>query len=128
MVYYQASTDDIFPWDIVTTQGPCPLRVQSVVHLVETWSDEWAVTFNVSKCQFIDIMTTRAVTPLLVLLHNQAVPQVIEFKYLGVWVNSQLRWNHIQEFCRLCLNWLKNICKLCARYWGLHPRVVSVLM
>ena len=64
MVYWQAFANDIFPLDTVTTQGPCPLRVQTAVHLVETWSDEWVVTFNMSKCQFIDIITTRAVTPL----------------------------------------------------------------
>ena len=78
----------------MTTQGPCPPGVQNALHLVETWSDEWGMTFNVSKCQAIDITTMRAVAPLVVLLHNEAVPQVTELKYLGVWVGSQLQWDY----------------------------------
>ena len=39
-------------------------------------------------------MTMRAVAPLAVLLHGEAVPQVTELKYLGVWVDSQLRWDY----------------------------------
>ena len=49
--------------------------------------------------------------------------------YLGVWVDSQLRWDHhIQESYRLCLDRLRSIRRMCATYWGLHPRVVSVLV
>ena len=46
------------------------------------------MTFNVAKCQAIDIMTMWAITPLTMLLHGEAVPQITELKYLGVWVNS----------------------------------------
>ena len=119
----------MFIWDIVTTRGPCPPRVQSALHLVETWSDEWGMTFNVAKCQAIDISTLRAIAPLTVLLHGEAVPQVTELKYLGVWVDSHFRWDHhIRECCRGCLDRLRLIHRLCATYWGLHPRVVSVLV
>ena len=129
VVHCQAFADDMFIWDIVTTRGPCPPRVQSALHLVETWSDEWGMTFNVAKCQAIDISTLRAIAPLTVLLHGEAVPQVTELKYLGVWVDSQFRWDHhIRECCRGCLDRLRLIHRLCATYWGLHPRVVSVLV
>ena len=129
VVHCQAFADDMFIWDIVTTRGPCPPGVQNALHLVETWSDEWGMKFNVSKCQAIDITTMRAVAPLAVLLHDETVPQVTELKYLGVWVDSQLRWDyHIRECCRICLDRLRTIRRLCATYWGLHPGVVSVLV
>ena len=68
-------------------------------------------------------------SPPTVLLHGKAVPQVTELKYLGVWVDSQFRWDHhIRECCKGCLDRLKLIHRLCATYWGLHPRVVSVLI
>ena len=71
----------------------------------------------------------RAVAPLAVLLHDEAVPQVTELRYLGVWVDSQLRWDyHIRECCRICLDRLRTIRRLCATYWGLHPGVVSILV
>ena len=90
----QAFANDIFIWDIVTTRGPCPPGVQNALHLVETWSDEWGMTFNVAKCQAIDITTMRAIAPLALLLHGEMVPQVTELKYLGVWVDSQFCWDH----------------------------------
>ena len=129
VVHCQAFADDIFIWDIVTTRGPCPPGVQNALHIVETWSDEWGMTFNVAKCQAIDITTMRAIAPLALLLHGEMVPQVTELKYLGVWVDSQFRWDHhIRECCRDCLDRLRLIRRLCATYWGLHPRVVSILV
>ena len=88
VVHCQAFADDMFIWDIVSTRGPCPPGVQNALHLVETWSDEWGMTFNVAKCQAIDITAMRAIGPLAVLLHGETVPQVTELKYLGVWVDS----------------------------------------
>ena len=61
----------------------------------------------------------RAIAPLALLLYGETVPQVTELKYLGVWVDSQLRWDHhIRECCRLCLDRLRVIRRLCATYWG----------
>ena len=129
VVHCQAFADDMFLWDLVPTRGPCPPRVQHALHLVESWSDEWGMAFNVTKCQAIDITTLRAMAPLALLLHGELVPQVPVLRYLGVWVDSQLRWDHhIRECCRLCLDRLRSIRRMCATYWGLHPRVVSVLV
>ena len=129
MVHCQAFANDMFIWDIVTTRGPCPPRVQSALYLVETWSAEWNMTFNVAKCQAIDITTMRAIAPLAILLHGESVPQVTELKYLGVWVDSQLRWDHhIRDCCRVCMDRLRILRRLCATYWGLHPGVVSILV
>ena len=129
VVHCQAFADDMFIWDLVPTRGPCPPRVQHALHLVESWSDEWGMAFNVTKCQAIDITTLRAMAPLALLLHGELVPQVPVLRYLGVWVDSQLRWDHhIRECCRLCLDRLRSIRRMCATYWGLHPRVVSVLV
>ena len=63
------------------------------------------------------------------ILHVELVLETIDLKYLGVWVNSQLRWKpHIQECCWACLDRLRLLHWLYATYWGLHPGVVSVLV
>ena len=129
VVHCQAFADDMFLWDLVTTRGPCPPGLQHALHLVEMWSVEWGMTFNVAKCQAIDITSMRAIAPLAVTLSGELVPQVTELKYLGVWVDAQLRWeHHIRECCRACLDRLRLLRRLCATYWGLHPGVVSVLV
>ena len=50
VVHCQPFVDDMFIWDIVTTRGPCPPGVQNALHLVESWSDEWGMAFNATKC------------------------------------------------------------------------------
>ena len=99
-MHCQAFADDMFLWDLITTRGPCPPGVQHALHLVETWSVEWGMTFNVLKCQAIDITSMQPIAPLAVILHGELVLKAIDLKYLGVWVNSQLRWEpQIQECC-----------------------------
>ena len=57
IVRLQAFADDIPLWDIMTYRGSCPPRVQEALRIVEAWSQEWGLTFNVAKCQAIDIST-----------------------------------------------------------------------
>ena len=72
----------------MTYRGPCPPRVQEALRVVESWSHEWGLTFNVTKCQAIDISTLRQRSGLELRMHDALVTQVQEFRYLGVWVDS----------------------------------------
>ena len=65
--------------------------MQEALLMVVTWSTQWGMTFDVAKCQAIDLTTMRAIAPLAVSLYGEAVPHVIELTYLGMWVDSQLR-------------------------------------
>ena len=129
LVRLQAFADDILLWDITTYRGPCPPRVQEALRVVESWSHEWGLTFNVAKCQAIDISTLRRRSSLELRMHDALVTQVQEFRYLGVWVDSSLSWaRQIRESCCVCLTRLRVLRRLCATYWGLHPQVVEVLV
>ena len=129
LVRLQAFADDILLWDVMTYRGPCPPRVQEALRVVESWSHEWGLTFNVTKCQAIDISTLRQRSGLELRMHDALVTQVQEFRYLGVWVDSSLTWaRQIRESCCACLTHLCVLRRLCATYWGLHPQVVEVLV
>ena len=129
IVRLQAFADDILLWDIMTYRGPCPPQVQAALRVVEAWSQEWGLTFNVSKCQAIDISTLRLRSTLELRMHDALVTQVHEFRYLGVWVDSSLSWaRQIRESCGTCMTRLRVLRRLCATYWGLHPQVVEVLV
>ena len=59
-------------------------------------------------------------------MYDTLLNQVQEFKYLGVWVDASLSWEHqIQETCVACMIRIRAIRRLCATYWGLHPQVVA---
>ena len=124
----QAFADDILLWDIMTS-GILPPRVQEALSQCGAWSQEWGLTFNVAKCQAIDISTLRQRSSLELRMHDALVTQVQEFCYLGVWVDSSLSWaRQIRESCSACMARLRVLRRLCATYWGLHPQVVEVLV
>ena len=129
MVRIQAFADDLLLWDIMTYRGAVPLKIQEALSVVEQWSRVWGLTFNVAKCQVIDISQFRVVSRLQLQMYNIFVPQVKEFRYLGVWVDSSLSWSrHIRETCQICMGRLRALRRLCATYWGLHPQVVETLV
>lgn len=129
VVRIQAFADDILLWDLWDAKGTCPPKVQQALALVEEWSAEWGLQFNVNKCQAIDITQLRDVGVLELRLHNEVVPQVQEFRYLGIWIDSKLRWGRqIRETEGACMTRIRALRSLCATYWGLHPRVTEVLV
>ena len=97
--------------------------------MVETWSQKWGLLFNVSKCQAIDISNMRGLPQLSLQLETDLVPQVCEFRYLGVWVDASLSWDRqIHETCTACVARIRALRRLCATYWGVHPGVMEVLV
>ena len=125
----QLFADDLLLWDIMTYRGAVPPKIQDALSLVEQWSKEWGLTFNVAKCQAIDISQFKVVSPLQLQMHSTSLTQVKEFRYLGVWVDSSLSWSrHVRETCQICMARLRTLRRLCATYWGLHPQVVETLV
>ena len=128
-VQLQAFADDILLWAVLSYRGSTPPCFQVALQLVASWSLEWGLTFNAHKCQALDITSLRAIQPLQLDIGEVSIPQSDVFRYLGVWVDSRLRWRrHLQEVRKACITRLRSIRRLCATYWGLHPQVVAVLV
>jgi hypothetical protein len=56
------------------------------------------------------------------------LPQVVSFKYLGVFFDAGLKWGtqagYVQKRCLQRLNFLKSIAGV---WWGAHPRCMFML-
>ena len=129
VVQIQAFADDLLVWDVTSSRGPCPSRLQQALDIICEWSQHWGLTFNPSKCKALDISRLRHLGPLFLHLHSSLIPQVQEFRYLGVWVDATLTWDRqIRETCNACLERLRALRRLCATYWGVHPQVMAVLV
>lgn len=73
-------------------------QLQADLGGLEEWERSWNMEFHPAKCEFIRFSRkkTKTHTPTY-LLHQEAIPQVHTTKYLGVKIQSDLKWNsHIE--------------------------------
>ena len=69
-------------------------KLQRDLHQLEAWEKRWDMSFNPSKCEVIRFSRKRKPAPQTTyILHNENIPQVNHIKYLGVKIQSDLRWN-----------------------------------
>ena len=75
--------------------------LQQDLQTLSGWSVKWLVAFNVKKCASLTI--TRKGTPIQhnYKLSNETIPRADKYKYLGVTITKDLRWN---THCQLILN------------------------
>ena len=66
---------------------------------METWANEWLMSFNINKCEVIQITLKIPFNQLIIYGHQ--LKQVTEAKYLGVTLDSKLNFNkHIDAICK----------------------------
>jgi hypothetical protein len=66
--------------------------------------------------------------PASIQIGDNLLPQVVSFKYLGVFFDAGLRWGakarYFQKRCQQRLNFLKSIAGV---WWSAHPRCIVML-
>ena len=74
------------------------LQLQSDLQKVFNWAGKWQMSFNASKCEFLQI--TRKTKPLThtYTVDGQNIAETSKHKYLGVTINKHLDWkDHVQN-------------------------------
>ena len=69
-----------------------PNTIQSDVNALLNWAKNWGMCFNSRKCVHIKIGA--ALPDLELKLDNEAIPQASALKYLGIQIDSSLKWNN----------------------------------
>ena len=65
---------------------------------LSSWSATWQILFNVKKCAVLSITRKRSPRICEYHLDNDVTPRAKDYKYLGVTVTTDLRWNiHCQN-------------------------------
>jgi len=85
--------DTLLCYDI--QEGDCS-PLQEDVNILERWSILWCMPFNADKCQHMQV--GKEVPDFRLILNQKYLPITNEIKYLGVLVNSSLKWDgHIDN-------------------------------
>ena len=67
--------------------------LQRNLGLLQAWESKWDMEFNPSKCQVIQVTTSRTPFNTEYILHGQVLEVVTSARYLGVDISSNLSWN-----------------------------------
>ena len=71
--------------------------LQHDLHSLEEWSNKWLMTFNVNKCEALQI-SLRNILTFSYTLYDQPLQNVNEARYLGIVIDSKLNFNkHIDS-------------------------------
>ena len=69
--------------------------LQRDLDALEAWADKWGMRFNQSKCQIMQVKRGNSPPKLhLYELMDTVLQNVTKAKYLGVWLSSNLDWDH----------------------------------
>lgn len=72
-------------------------RLQEDLQKVFQWAETWSMAFNISKCAHLSITLKRRPYLFNYSVNEQVLPQKKTYKYLGVTVRDDLRWNtHVE--------------------------------
>ena len=79
----------------------CPIRstadcdaFQRDLDLIASWCSKWQMRLNVSKCDLLCISNKRLPSKPSYYINNHNLKWVSSVKYLGVFVDNKLLWNH----------------------------------
>ena len=89
--------DDTLLYGVVVEDSDCDNR-QDDLNKLEIWQNEWQIQFNPSKCNIICISNKQRPPQRSYFFCGSKLKQVDSTLYLGITVNSKLKWSeHISS-------------------------------
>ena len=89
--------DDSIMYKEITCQDDCN-KLKSDLHAAARWEADWLMAFHPDKCTVLTIIQKKTPFKHDCILHNQILEPVTSGKYLGVALQSNLKWNtHIDN-------------------------------
>lgn len=91
--------DDTIVYMTVDSNADCT-RLQNDLDKLAIWEDRWHMAFHPAKCNVLSITNNKNVIHYPYTLHGRQLERVTKAKYLGVTVQTNLKWDsHISNIC-----------------------------
>ena len=89
--------DDSIIYMPVRSQSDC-LKLQADLDAAAKWEKDWLMAFHPDKCTFLSVTTKHQPVQHNYILHNHTLESVTSAKYLGITLQSNLKWDkHIDD-------------------------------
>ena len=86
--------DDILVYRPLLNYSDC-VALQLDLNALAQWSDRWVLSFNVAKCASLRVHLPQApvrIRPFTYSLHGNPIQTVASFRYLGITISHDLKW------------------------------------
>lgn len=89
--------DDSIIYCPVKTAGDCD-KLQADIEAAARWEQDWLMAFHPDKCTILSVTTKKRPLKYTYTLHNHILESVTSAKYLGLTLQSNLKWDkHIDD-------------------------------
>jgi len=96
--------DDVILYTPVNSIEDC-YQLQNDLATLERWANQWKMTFNIQKCEFLRITLKKKPILHQYTLYDTVVQEVTQTKYLGLTIDSRLSWTeHIRQITKKANN------------------------
>lgn len=92
----------------------CFQTLNSDLDKLNTWSQQWCVTFNAQKTKYLLISKKKNIPHYPALIFNNVnIKRVTHYEHLGLILNDKLSWtDHIADICKKCHSKLNTILRM----------------
>ena len=98
--------DDCFLYRQIDSTADC-LKLQDDLNALQHWEDMWLMTFNAKKCNTMQVSSSPKPISFDYSIHNTVLENVPHTKYLGVTIQSNLKWDvHCKQVAAKATNTL----------------------
>ena len=99
-------TDDCILYRQIDSTADC-VKLQDDLTALQHWKDMWLVTFNTKKCNTMWVSSSPKPISFDYSIHNTVLENVPHTKYLGVTIQSNLKWDvHCKQVAAKATNTL----------------------
>lgn len=102
-------------------------ELQSAMEIVEAHSRKWRYRFNAGKCKVM-VVGQHMPHPVRVTLCGEVLEVVKSYKYLGVWISHDLRWNtHVDKMAEKAVKRTAELRRFANKSGGMSAEVAVTL-
>ncbi|KAK7087372.1 hypothetical protein V1264_021433 [Littorina saxatilis] len=120
--------DDLAIWSTADLATSAACRIQTVVHDVHQWTEDWGLQVSEVKTQATVFSLSTTKEKVTIKLGDRTLPQVETPTFLGVKLDPRLSWKpQIEDMEKRGIKRLALMKKLSGTHWGANSKILKTV-